>query len=572
MEKQNRPALTLQERIDAIRKSESIDQLTSDILPKSHQEDYYFVSYSHLDYREVLVDILQMEEQGLHFWYDTDIHIGENWEDIAKSYISKFQCKGVIFYLSKHSINSPACNKEIKYVYDHDISFFSINIPLDDMKIRSGEGMIDALIGNNFSFNNGIDVAETKKLFEKAFNDNVLYLPYTASTSNKVDEIKKTLVGKELFEFELCRGKHARLTACRDNSAVKITVPSEIRKDQLSNWQELEKQRKLDDTLKVTEIGDAVFANFFALEEVELPKHLEKIEDLAFVNCTALKKINLEDCHSLAGIGRKTFKNCVSIKEISLTKPQPNSGSLGDGYIADRAFANCSSLAHVSIPSSVGFVGDWAFADCTNLTSVIFDDFNRLEDIGSYAFKGCTSLTSITFGKYSTLKHIGMSAFSDTGLTNIVLPAELKAIDEAAFWQCKNLSKVTFEENGICLNSIGHSAFSKCSSLTDIIIPENVETIGRAAFFRCTKLSQITFEGNCKLTAINDSTFSMCFSLTDIIIPKNVETIGKEAFWHCTRLTTIIIPSSVTSVDYHAFDGCTALKKIINHSNAYIYL
>ncbi|MBR7163306.1 MAG: toll/interleukin-1 receptor domain-containing protein, partial [Clostridia bacterium] len=132
MEEQIKPTLTLEERINAINKSKSIEELTSDILPKSHQEDYYFVSYSHLDYKEVLVDILQMEEQGLHFWYDTDIHIGENWEDIAKSYISKFQCKGVIFYLSKSSINSPACNKEIKYVVDHGINYFSINLPLDE--------------------------------------------------------------------------------------------------------------------------------------------------------------------------------------------------------------------------------------------------------------------------------------------------------------------------------------------------------------------------------------------------------------------------------------------------------
>ena len=86
--------LTIEERIKAIENSNSLTDLSSDVLPKSHQEDYYFVSYSHKDYKAVLTDILKLEAKGLNFWYDTDIHVGENWEYIAKSYISKFQCKG----------------------------------------------------------------------------------------------------------------------------------------------------------------------------------------------------------------------------------------------------------------------------------------------------------------------------------------------------------------------------------------------------------------------------------------------------------------------------------------------
>ncbi|MBR2480048.1 MAG: hypothetical protein IKB56_01945, partial [Clostridia bacterium] len=87
---------TLEEKLNFIKNSNNISELNKDILPSSYQEDYYFVSYSHGDYKEVLSDILLLEDQDLRFWYDTDIHIGENWEHIAKSYISKFQCKGVI--------------------------------------------------------------------------------------------------------------------------------------------------------------------------------------------------------------------------------------------------------------------------------------------------------------------------------------------------------------------------------------------------------------------------------------------------------------------------------------------
>ena len=87
-------------------------ELNSDVLPIAHKEDYYFVSYSHKDYKKVMKDILLLQDCGINIWYDSDMHIGENWEDIAEMYISKYQYKGIIFYLSENSILSKACNNE----------------------------------------------------------------------------------------------------------------------------------------------------------------------------------------------------------------------------------------------------------------------------------------------------------------------------------------------------------------------------------------------------------------------------------------------------------------------------
>ena len=92
---------TLEEKLAIIESSNSFADLNIDVLPKAHKEDYYFVSYSHKDYKEVMKDILLLEDAGINIWYDSDMHIGENWEDIAEMYISKFQCKGIIFYLTK---------------------------------------------------------------------------------------------------------------------------------------------------------------------------------------------------------------------------------------------------------------------------------------------------------------------------------------------------------------------------------------------------------------------------------------------------------------------------------------
>ena len=52
--------------------------------------------------------------------------------------------------------------------------------------------------------------------------------------------------------------------------------------------------------------------------------------------------------------------------------------------ISQSAFAHCSGLTSVDIPSSVTSIGDSAFDNCSGLTSV--DIPNSVTSIGIYAF------------------------------------------------------------------------------------------------------------------------------------------------------------------------------------------
>lgn len=89
--------MTIEEKIKLIDESHSFAEIPLEAMPTSHKENYYFVSYSHKDYKEVLKDILLLENLGINIWYDNEMHIGENWREIAQMYISKFQC---YFYIS----------------------------------------------------------------------------------------------------------------------------------------------------------------------------------------------------------------------------------------------------------------------------------------------------------------------------------------------------------------------------------------------------------------------------------------------------------------------------------------
>lgn len=67
--------------------------------------------------------------------------------------------------------------------------------------------------------------------------------------------------------------------------------------------------------------------------------------------------------------------------------------------IGNWAFANCTSLTSVSIPSGVTSIGNWSFSD-SGLTSVSIP--SGLVNIGMYAFSNCSALATIRFNSPTT--------------------------------------------------------------------------------------------------------------------------------------------------------------------------
>ena len=76
---------------------------------------------------------------------------------------------------------------------------------------------------------------------------------------------------------------------------------------------------------------------------------------------------------------------------------------------------------------------------------------------------------------------------------------------------------------------IGKEAFKDCSKLYTIVIPDNVKTIEQNAFSGCSDLQFVTWGNN--ITDIQDRAFYGCTSLRFIILGDYVETIGAYAFY-----------------------------------------
>ena len=99
--------------------------------------------------------------------------------------------------------------------------------------------------------------------------------------------------------------------------------------------------------------------------------------DKAFAECSDLKEINIPT--SVTCIGNKAFKECKNLQQINI----PDSVTC----IGDEAFGFCRSLKEINIPTSVNCIGDYAFYRCENLKEINIP--TSVTCIGDGAFRYC---------------------------------------------------------------------------------------------------------------------------------------------------------------------------------------
>jgi len=217
------------------------------------------------------------------------------------------------------------------------------------------------------------------------------------------------------------------------------------------------------------------------------------------------------------------------------------------GAISVRGRGDCwvtpDACGVVFIPDGTETIPKLAFYACDEVKAVIIPASVR--NVGFAAFYDAQNLEKVIFEAGSLLEVIGDQAFFYTfKLKAITLPANVKEIGESAF-ACGNdlkkiggslfhsgLEKMIFEE-GSHLEVIGRSAFNSCKALQAVTLPPTVKQIRAWAFF-AAGLLDVIFEGGSVL-----------------------ETIGKEAFYGNDDLKSINIPPGIV-IDHWAFEstGC----------------
>ena len=213
--------------------------------------------------------------------------------------------------------------------------------------------------------------------------------------------------------------------------------------------------------------------------EFSIPDYVTSLEEEAFKNCTALKKVTISG--SVTSIGKCAFNGCSNLKYINI----PSSVT----KIGEGAFYGCCSLTEIKIPSSVKSIGNSAFLACFGLSKI--DIPNSVTSIGEGAFNGCELLKEVNIS--NSVTSIDDNVFNYCPwLDNVVIPESVTSIGEGAFSFCERLTNIIIPPS---VTSIGTNAFSDCKHLTNITVPNSVTSIGEGLFEGCENLNHIEFNG-----------------------------------------------------------------------------
>lgn len=302
------------------------------------------------------------------------------------------------------------------------------------------------------------------------------------------------------------------------------------------------------DTIKV----DA-FKNCKNLISVHIPHTVNKVERYAFRGCentcVYLETIGTPSGYDLSGtaytyyvINQNTYleqdgiiyhkpDNSVEVIVTGTTDNVPNVVAIpeevninGSTYkvtsIGKRAFANCSNITNVTIPSTIDTINEYAFNNCSNLEYIYIP--SSVEFVYNYAFYYCYNATlyaertsqpsgwtssSLSFGVYAKYWGVSETDFVVEGGLQYVIQGDSAEVSGSA----KNdgdveiLTEVVIKGNAYPVTSIGASAFNMHNNIKTIYIPDSI-------------------------TSIKDSAFKQCNSLEYVYIPASVETMERWAF------------------------------------------
>ena len=276
--------------------------------------------------------------------------------------------------------------------------------------------------------------------------------------------------------------------------------------------------------------------------------------------------------------------------------------------VAERAFANCTNLTHILIPTTVQEMGAECFAGCAGLTeltipfvgrvnyetqeqasedadiSTFYHFFDTVEFDGSVAcMTGYESYTCylpniLTINVLNGCKIMPDDAFYDDDcmaitIQTVNLPSSLTYLGVAAFQGCVYLETVSIPEN-TNIDTLKELVFMDCESLINFVIPSSVTNIGGQAFDGTPWLENLEANTNgLKIVeASNNPSVKFLMGVDNENLPADgiitaemlagVRVIYESAFEDCDNLTVITIPNSVTRIGHSGFSGCTNLQEI----------
>lgn len=318
----------------------------------------------------------------------------------------------------------------------------------------------------------------------------------------------------------------------------------------------------------VTKSLQGMFMGTTSLEEVVLPKSLKTIDQNAFKDCSSLKKLSVGKSggenvlDTVETINAGAFNGCSSLETLTLK----NVAKI-DSSDTNRTFGGCTSLKKVSVTGVTTTdntgkttlsttIGTSAFKDNKALKEINLD---TIKTVSQEAFRGCGVADDGTDPATLTLNNvnaIGALAFYGCGFKAVQIPRQLTSVAtgkidgvEYGPFAGGKLETVSF---GTLINTIPDNLCMNTTSLQKIelqSVKASLRTIGKNAFKGCTSVEEVTIPQG--ISTVSNSAFEGCSGLTDVTIA--AKTINAKAFAECTNLKAVKMEEGVTTIQGMAF-------------------
>lgn len=319
---------------------------------------------------------------------------------------------------------------------------------------------------------------------------------------------------------------------------------------------------KAEKTFALPETVETIDANLFknnvVLEKVIIGKNIKEIGASAFESCANLTTVVfITGGTETLTIGEKAFASCSAFKGIYLADSADAEES---EYVAGtpstlkaisaKAF-NKSRLEVLVISEGVEEIGASAFEDVTVLTSVSLPA--SLKVVGASAFKYVNTLETIEIAEGSVLETIGETAFSDLAITTFTVPKTVTTIAERAFAYNSDLTEFLFEEGRTETVVLGTSVFSG-TGLTSIVLPAELTEV---TYDTSTGYLETTFDGASSLSDIQNMPASDKYLYDNGVYYSLKDGVPVAVEYAILEDTDFVIPNTVTLIKYRAFSQCS---------------
>ena len=318
----------------------------------------------------------------------------------------------------------------------------------------------------------------------------------------------------------------------------------------------------------VTKSLQGMFMGTTSLEEVVLPESLKTIDQNTFKDCSSLKKLSVGKSggenvlDTVETINAGAFNGCSSLETLTLK----NVAKI-DSSDTNRTFGGCTSLKKVSVTGVTTTdntgkttlsttIGTSAFKDNKALKEINLD---TIKTVSQEAFRGCGVADDGTDPATLTLNNvnaIGSLAFYGCGFKAVQIPRQLTSVAtgkidgvEYGPFAGGKLETVSF---GTLINTIPDNLCMNTTSLQKIelqSVKASLRTIGKNAFKGCTSVEEVTIPKG--ILTVSNSAFEGCSGLTDVTIA--AKTINAKAFAECKNLKAVKMEEGVTTIQGMAF-------------------